>query len=215
MNDSRCIARVLNHGPRVTAASPGYLTTHGEPQTPAGSLQHNCIMSNFSPVLAVSTTAADIASICAVRGNLVVTGGDALREGVLLGLGIAQSNWWTLRHDLAVGTLKPCWKPSPSKDAPSASSIRRRGTCRSKLRVMIDFLVEITRLPAAVERDLEAPPAESLMTEAMIGADRACRAAALRQPRPRSPPCHYERTATSELTTNSFFLRLISSEPGL
>ena len=41
-----------------------------------------------------------------VRGNLVVTGGDALREAVLLGLGIAQSNWWTVRHDLAVGTLE-------------------------------------------------------------------------------------------------------------
>ena len=53
-----------------------------------------------------STTAARRIEV-PVRGNLVVTGGDALREAVLHGLGIGQSNWWTVRHDLAVGSVKP------------------------------------------------------------------------------------------------------------
>ncbi len=157
LNDSRCITRVLNHGPRVTAASPSYLKLHGEPKAPADLAAHNCIISNFGPAWPFNDGVNRIEML--VRGNLVVTGGDALREAVLLGLGIAQSNWWTLRHDLAVGTLKELLEAYAVEGRPISIVYPPTRHVPRKLRVMIDFLVEITRLPAPAAAGLKGQPA--------------------------------------------------------
>jgi DNA-binding transcriptional LysR family regulator len=151
LSDSRCITRVLNHGPRVTAASPSYLERHGEPKLPGDLAAHNCIISNFGPAWPFNDGGNRIELV--VRGNLVVTGGDALREAVLLGLGIAQSNWWTLRHDLSVGTLKPVLEAYAVEGRPISLVYPPTRHVPRKLRVMIDFLVEITRLPPASEQN--------------------------------------------------------------
>jgi LysR family transcriptional regulator for bpeEF and oprC len=158
LNDSRCITRVLNHGPRVTAASPFYLKLHGEPKVPADLAAHNCIISNFGPAWPFNDEGNRIEVL--VRGNLVVTGGDALREAVLLGLGIAQSNWWTLRHDLTVGTLKQVLEGYAVEGRPISLIYPPTRHVPRKLRVMIDFLVEITRLPPSVTQGLKRQPAE-------------------------------------------------------
>jgi DNA-binding transcriptional LysR family regulator len=150
LSDSRCITRLLNHGPRVTAASPSYLERHGEPKKPGDLAAHNCIVSNYGPVWSFNERGNRVE--VPVRGNLVVTGGDALREAVLLGLGVAQSNWWTLRHDLAVGTLKPLLAEFAVEGRPLSVVYPPTRHVPRKLRVMIDFLVEITRLPRADEQ---------------------------------------------------------------
>jgi len=82
-----------------------------------------------------------------VRGNLVVTDGDALREAVLHGLGIGQSNWWTVRYDLAIGSVKPVLEEYAVEGRPISVVYPPTRHVPRKLRVMIDFLVEITRLP--------------------------------------------------------------------
>jgi DNA-binding transcriptional LysR family regulator len=153
LNDSRCITRVLNHGPRVTAASPAYLKLHGEPKTPADLDGHNCIIGNFGPNWPFNDNGSRIE--VPVKGNLVVTGGDAMREAVLLGLGITQSNWWTLRHDLSLGTLKQVLEPYAVEGRPISLVYPPTRHVPRKLRVMIDFLVEITRLPPSVAQDLK------------------------------------------------------------
>jgi DNA-binding transcriptional LysR family regulator len=152
LSDSRCITRVLNHGPRVTAAAPSYLKRHGEPKVPGDLAAHNCIISTFGPAWQFNDGGNRIEVL--VRGNLVVTGGDALREAVLLGLGIAQSNWWTLRHDLAVGTLKHLLEGYAVEGRPISIVYPPTRHVPRKLRVMIDFLVEITRLPEAAEQSV-------------------------------------------------------------
>ena len=154
LRDSGYISRVLNRGPRLTAASPAYLKRHGEPRTPAELAGHNCIGSSIGPVWTFSENGrpTDIT----VRGNLVVTGGDALREAALLDLGIVQSNWWTLSHDLAAGRLKPLLERHAVEGRPLSVVYPPMRHVPQKLRVMIDFLVEITRLPAATERALTA-----------------------------------------------------------
>ena len=83
----------------------------------------------------------------AVRGPLVLTGGDAVREAALLGLGVAQSNWWTVRHDLAEGKLIEVLKPYAVEGQPISVVYPHTRHVPRKLRVMIDFLVEITRIP--------------------------------------------------------------------
>lgn len=152
LNDSRYVARVLNRGPRVTAASHAYLAAHGTPQTPQDLLQHNCILSNLSPVWQFRDRGNVID--LAVRGNLIVTGGDTIRECALLGLGVVQSNWWTLRHDIAKGAVQPLMEAFAVEGRPISVVYPSTRHIPSKLRVMIDFLVEITRLPAEVERAL-------------------------------------------------------------
>ena len=150
LNDSRCVSRVLNHGPRVTAASPAYLKRHGEPRTPADLTHHNCIVSNFGPMWPFNDRGTRIE--VPVRGNIVVTGGDAVREAVLLGLGVAQSNWWTVRHDLARGAVQQVLTEYAVEGRPISVVYPPTRHVPRKLRVMIDFLVEITRLaPGAQE----------------------------------------------------------------
>src|SRR5690606_9344446 len=102
---SRHVARLLNRGPRITAASARYLDRHGAPRAPLDLLQHNCITSMTSPVWTFND-GGRIVDV-SVSGNLVVTGGDAMRECALLGLGVVQSNWWTMHQDLDAGVLVP------------------------------------------------------------------------------------------------------------
>jgi DNA-binding transcriptional LysR family regulator len=149
LNDSRYVARVLNRGPRVTAASHDYLAKHGIPKVPQDLLEHNCILSQASPVWQFNERGRIID--LTARGNLVVTGGDAMRECALLGLGIVQSNWWTLRHDLETHALQSLLEPFAVEGRPLSVVYPSARHLPSKLRVMIDFLVEITRLPPEVE----------------------------------------------------------------
>ena len=151
LNDSRYVARELNRGPRVTAASHAYLAANGTPKTPQDLLEHNCIVSNVSPAWQFRDKAGRTIDL-AVRGNLVVSGGDAMRECALLGLGVVQSNWWTLRHDIDNGTLRPLLESFAVEGRPISVVYPSTRHIPGKLRAMIDFLVEITRLPADLER---------------------------------------------------------------
>ena len=147
LNDSNLLARTLHRGPRVTAASPAYLKLHGEPKTPDDLAKHNCIISNYGPVWHFNQRGRTMPVM--VHGNLLVTGGEAMREAAILGLGIAQSNGWTFRHDLAAGTLRPLLENFAVPGRPMSIVYPPTRHVPSKLRVMIDFLVAITRLPAA------------------------------------------------------------------
>jgi DNA-binding transcriptional LysR family regulator len=147
INTSRFVTRVLNRGQRVTAASPAYFRQHGKPETPEDLMRHRCITSALFPVWPYNVKGKRIE--VAVRGPLAVTGGDAVREAALLGLGVAQSNWWTVRHDLADGSLVEVLKPYAVEGQPISLVYPPTRHVPNKLRVIIDFLVEITRVPAA------------------------------------------------------------------
>jgi len=144
INNPRYVTRVLNRGPRVTAASPAYIKANGEPKMPEDLTRHRCIASALFPVWPYSVKGKRIE--IAVRGPLVVTGGDAVREAGLLGLGVVQSNWWTVRHDLAEGGLIEVLKPYAVEGQPISVVYPPTRHVPRKLRVMIDFLVEITRV---------------------------------------------------------------------
>ena len=154
LRDSASISRVLNRGPRLTAATPAYFKRHGEPRTPEDLAQHNCIIASNSPVWQFYEDGHEID--VNARGNLVVTGGDALREAALRDLGIVQTNWWTLSNDVAAGPLKPVLERYAVEGRPLSVVYPPTRHVPRKVRVMIDFLVEITRLPAATERALTA-----------------------------------------------------------
>ncbi len=153
INNPRYVARVLNRGPRVTCASPAYFKLHGELKTPEDLARHGCIASALFPVWPYNVKGKRIE--IAVRGPLVLTGGDAVREAALLGLGVVQSNWWTVRHDLASGALVEVLKPYAVEGQPISVVYPPPRPTRNvprKLRVMIDFLVEITRISTGADK---------------------------------------------------------------
>ena len=149
INNPRYVTRVLNRGQRVTAASPEYFKQHGMPDKPEDLVQHRCIASPLFPVWPYSVKGKRVE--IAVRGPLVLTGGDAVREAALLGLGIVQSNWWTVHHDLESGALVEVLKPYAMEGQPISVVYPPTRHVPRKLRVMIDFLVEITRVPTSVK----------------------------------------------------------------
>jgi DNA-binding transcriptional LysR family regulator len=157
LSDSRHVARVLNRGPRITAASAAYLAKHGTPIAPLELLQHNCITSTSSPAWAFDDRGKVVE--IAVRGNVIVTGGDAMRECALLGLGIVQSNWWTMHADLQAGSLVPLLQAYAVEGRPISVVYPSARHVASKLRVLIDFLVEITRQPPRLDVSRQAKPA--------------------------------------------------------
>lgn len=149
INNPRYVRRVLNRGQRVTAASPAYFKRHRKPEAPEDLVQHQCVASAMFPVWPYQYKGKRIE--VAVRGPLVLTGGDAVREAALLGLGIVHSNWWTVRHDLASGALVEVLKPYAVEGQPISVVYPPTRHVPRKLRVMIDFLVEITRIAGDAE----------------------------------------------------------------
>lgn len=143
LKDSRFASRLLTRGPRVCCATPSYFEKFGTPSHIDDLMLHNCLVSRTAlwPFKEAGRTVE-----VAVKGNLVVHSGDALREATLLGLGVAQSNWWLFRQDLEAGTLVECLRKN--RVAGQSMSVIYPPTkfIPQKMRVMIDFLVEITRV---------------------------------------------------------------------
>jgi DNA-binding transcriptional LysR family regulator len=146
LRDSGYITRMLNRGPRLTAASPAYLARHGEPTKPADLAAHNCIAASSDATWMFQENGR--AENLEARGNLVVTGGDALREAALLGLGVVQANWWTLANDIAAGRLTAVLERYAVEGRPLSVVYPPTRHVPQKVRVMVDFLVDITRLPS-------------------------------------------------------------------
>jgi DNA-binding transcriptional LysR family regulator len=142
LRDSRFASRTLTRSHMLCAATPQYLRKHGTPQTIDEVLSHNCLVSRSA--LWQFKESGRIVEL-PVKGNLVVREGDALREATLLGLGIARSNWWLFRQDIATGALLEVLKPHRVPGRPISVIYAPTKFLPKKIRVMIDFLVEITK----------------------------------------------------------------------
>jgi DNA-binding transcriptional LysR family regulator len=152
LHDSAYVSRMLNRGPRLTAASAAYLKQHGVPEKPADLAAHNCIGTPSGEVWEFQENGRHVE--VPIKGSLVVTGGDARREAALMGLGVVQTNWWTLSGDIAAGRLTPLLERHAVDGQPLSVVYPPTRHIPQKVRLMVDFLVEITRLPASVERTL-------------------------------------------------------------
>lgn len=146
LRDSRFASRTLTRGPLLCCATTGYLREHGTPETIDDLLSHNCLVSR-SALWQFRESGRTVE--LAVKGNLVVREGDALREATLLGLGVARSNWWLFRQDVTAGTLVEVLKPHRIPGRPISVIYAPTKFLPKKIRVMIDFLVEITKTDGA------------------------------------------------------------------
>jgi DNA-binding transcriptional LysR family regulator len=144
VKDARFVTRLLTRGQMVCCATPAYLREHGTPEVIDDLLSHNCLVSNYA--MWRFREGGRIVEL-PVKGNLVARAGDALREATLLGLGITQTNWWLLRNDIASGALVEVLKPYRVPGRPMSVVYPQTKFMPRKMRVMIDFLVEITKPP--------------------------------------------------------------------
>jgi DNA-binding transcriptional LysR family regulator len=142
LDESSLISRVLTRGPRVTAASPSYLRNNGEPKKPEDLADHTCIVSTFGSVWPYRAGKREIR--IKVPERLLVSSSDAMRESALLGLGIIQANWWTLRHDIAAGSIKPLLTNFAVEGNPISVVYPNSQFVPQRVRAVIKFLEDIT-----------------------------------------------------------------------
>jgi DNA-binding transcriptional LysR family regulator len=144
LSDSRVIARVLTRGPQITFASPGYIARHGTPHAPQDLHRHACIVGRFGAEWSFRDASGEEITV-RVEPAHKVWSGDALREAVAAGLGISQATWWLVRKDLEAGTVVPILTAFERLGRPVSVLYPASRHLPTKVRVFVDYLVEITR----------------------------------------------------------------------
>lgn len=117
LKDSRLIARHIGTIPRALIASKDYLAKHGRPRTIQDLAKHNCLLytgiSNFGEW--VFTHPQKGLQAVSVSSNFQSNSSEAIRQGVLEGLGISYSPTWIYGEDLRAGRVEQLltdWKTS-------------------------------------------------------------------------------------------------------
>lgn len=142
--DSSMIVRRIGMTPFVTVATPAYLAVRGTPRIPNDLDAHDCLI--FSPHLeSVSWEFRDGSrSILHLpRGNFRTADAEQIRAAVLAHLGMAHGPFWAFAFEIASGALRVVladYAPSPLAISVVHPAGRRLST---KVRVFIDFLIEI------------------------------------------------------------------------
>ena len=158
--------------PAGDGGAPRYLARHGEPETPEGLRDHNCLISRFGPEWSFRGPDGRAFTL-RVRGNAVINSGDALREAAVAGTGIAQGTWWLYRKDLERGDVRAILQDYAQEGAPVSVLYPAQRHVPAKLRALIDFLVQITRTGEVAPRPSVRPglTRPSRATVASVGTD--------------------------------------------
>lgn len=145
--DARLIARRIAPNRRLICASPGYLKTHGRPQTPQDLMRHQCIVlrQNDDTYGLWRFTQGAYSETIKVRGALSSNDGEVTLTWGLAGLGILQRAEWDLARYLRAGRLELLLQDYALPPADIHAVFPERHHLSAKVRVFIDFLVEYFR----------------------------------------------------------------------
>jgi DNA-binding transcriptional LysR family regulator len=142
--DSRLINRILVRGTQKTVAAPAYIEKHGRPTMPSDLLEHNCITGAFGPNWHFRDRKGTD-EVVRVTGSLTTDSGDILREAAVCGLGVSQATWWLFRDELRAGSLVPILEEYEIEADPISIVFPAHRRTPAKVRVVVDFLLQITR----------------------------------------------------------------------
>ncbi len=141
--DSSLIARKLGPGRRVLAASPGYISTHGRPETPSDLANHACLNYGHTTVLQRWQLTQDGKTLSVpINSRLCSNNGDALRDAALSGQGIAKLPTFLVGEDIRSGRLQVILPDYPPTELGIYALYAPNKYLAAKTRVLIDFLVE-------------------------------------------------------------------------
>ncbi|MGB8397982.1 LysR family transcriptional regulator [Bradyrhizobium sp.] len=141
ISDPGLIAKRIGLVRRVTVASPAYLKAHGTPRAPADLAHHNCIV-----YTRLSTGNRWIFDGPAgpleveVKGRYRADNSEAVREGVIAGLGIAVIPEFAFSPEIEAGKIKVLLRNHEPKQLPMHAVYPSRRFVPLKVRAMIDYL---------------------------------------------------------------------------
>jgi DNA-binding transcriptional LysR family regulator len=141
------VARQLTTLARITVAAPAYLDRFGRPETPGDLARHRQVGLRSITTGALAPFEFEPAGGEAIRLDDIaapfsVTGTESYRDGVLLGLGLAQMPVFHVAHDLAEGRLERVLADWPVPSAPVSVLYPRSRQLSPRVRLFIDWAVQ-------------------------------------------------------------------------
>jgi DNA-binding transcriptional LysR family regulator len=141
ITDPGLVAKRIGTVRRVTVASPAYLKAHGTPQTPSDLAEHSCIVyTRLATGNRWVFEGAEGPLTVEVKGRYRADNSEAVREGVLAGLGIAVTPAFALSTEIDTGKVKVLLKANEPKQLPMNAVYPSRRFLALKVRAMIDYL---------------------------------------------------------------------------
>ena len=149
--DSALKSKHLADWRRVFVAAPAYLDRHGRPKRPADLLGHQCIVRTARPGANVwpFTAGGKKVGTIAVAGRFRTSGGPAVMEVAVLGLGIAIAPFWQVQPHVKRKSLELVlvrYEPPP---IPVYAVWTATRVLPAKTRMFIDFMSKRLRRDAA------------------------------------------------------------------
>ncbi len=148
VQDSSLIVHRLGVTRRVTVGSTDYFRDRDVPKTPEDLVNHNCIVYSrlttgndwFFQLPTGETTKVT------VKGNIQIDSSTAIRESVLLGLGIAVCPVWLLGDLIHSENIKVILKEYQPRSLPIYAVYRRGRFIPAKVRCFIDYFTNEFKL---------------------------------------------------------------------
>ena len=117
LQNSSLTARKIAQGPRTVVATPSYFEARGEPRTPAELIDHQAVIYDQRGGGTVWTfTQGTSETIVTIKSRMRSNAAEAVREGVLAGMGLAVASEWMFGPELLSGRVRRVladWKLPP------------------------------------------------------------------------------------------------------
>lgn len=150
LKSSSLIARKLGDTAMMVVAAPSYLEKFGEPTSIADLEGHNRLGFSYArtaegwPLKGIEGEISIVPPI----GSVQASDGEALRQLVLSGVGLARLAEFTVRADIVSGRLVPLLEAFNlgDREAFHAIYVGQGGPLPSRVRVLLDFLADKARV---------------------------------------------------------------------
>jgi DNA-binding transcriptional LysR family regulator len=164
--DSEVVARRLSRSQRIVCGAPAYFERRGVPRTPADLREHNCLLYTArSYGTHWAFTRDGHREEIDVHGSLRTDNALVLLSAAVSGLGLVVVHEWSARSQIAQGSLTRVLddymvNPRPGDAELYAVYASSRGLSR-KVRVFVDFLVDLFQASGGADASASEPPSSS------------------------------------------------------
>src|SRR5699024_2760045 len=139
--DSTLELRPLLPNRRVVVASPGYLATHGRPDSPEDLADHGCLVVHENDGESAWRFLLGGKEVSVpVTGSLVCTDGLAATDWCLDGAGLAMRSLWDVADHLRTGRLVQVLADVPTPEANIVALHQAGGRAPARVRAAVDHL---------------------------------------------------------------------------
>lgn len=143
LTDGALVARRLGTTARVTVGAAEYFDRAGEPREPADLAMHNCIVYTQLATGDEWHFSGPSGPVrVRVSGNYLANNSEAIREGVLAGIGIAVTPLWLFGDEIARGLVRVVLRDHEPKALPIHAVHPTSRFVPARLRAVIDYLVD-------------------------------------------------------------------------